>query len=383
MSNILFIGHSGYKGGAQYVLECVIKNICTKKKFREVHLVYPRTHGTNFRDMFKGFPVIIRPMYFFVSPVKLFYQLLIFILNIPSFFQIALYIIRNKIDIIYINSSVNLMPLTLALLLKRKTIFHIHENSNDLSRMTPTYTRWVYRLMLTNKHIHTIFVSNMSKDLWQKDLKIQFSKTQYTVLYSPIKSFSLKSNENKINKKVVLGFIGSITKEKNIDIILHAIKLIKNRNPQLNLSLLVCGDGPYRLKLHELATELNLSIELTIISAVDSVDDFFSKIDILVQPSINESWGLVALEAMIAKKPVIMTNRSGLHEFFLDKVDCFYFDPTHTEQLSRIIESIQSREIQKKLIENAYKKIIDYQFNDKFNHKIDEIIDMNKFNHLA
>jgi len=374
MSNILFISHSGYKGGAQYVLEYIVKHVCVNQNFRKIHLIYPRTHGTSFKNLFKGLPVIVKPIYFFVSPVKLYYQILMFFLNIPSFFQIALYIIQNKIDTIYINSSVNLMPLTLASILKRKTVFHIHENSNDLSRMTPTYTRWVYRWILTKKHIHTIFVSNTSKDLWEQDLKIKFNTTQYTVLYSPIKRFSLNSSENKIKSKVVLGFIGSITKEKNIDIILHAIKLIRNRNTQLNLSLLVCGDGPYRSELEELATGLNIKNELTIISAVDNVDLFFSQIDILVQPSINESWGLVALEAMIAQKPVIMTNRSGLKEFFLDEVDCLYFDPCNSEHLSEMIESIQSEDIQKKLVASAYKKILDYQFNDKFDRKIDELL---------
>ena len=374
MSNILFIGHSGYKGGAQYVLEHIVKHVCVNNTFKEVHLIYPKSHGKNYTNLFKGFRIIVRPTFFYVSSVKLFHQLLVFFLNIPSFFQIAQYVFRNKIDIIYINSSVNLMPLTLAFFLKRKTIFHIHENTNDLSRMTPAYTRWVYRWVLNKKNIHTIFVSNTSKYLWEQDLKIEFNKNQYTVLYSPIKNISIHQTEKLVNNKLVLGFVGSITKEKNIDIILQAIALIKARNSQLNFSVLVCGDGPYKNLLKELATNLKLINDFHIMSAVDDVDIFFSNIDILIQPSINESWGLVALEAMIAQKPVIMTNRSGLKEFFLHEVDCLYFDPCNYEHLSAMIEVVQSEDIQKKLVASAYKKIFDYQFNDKFDRKIDELL---------
>jgi len=177
-----------------------------------------------------------------------------------------------------------------------------------------------------------------------------------------------------VKDKLILGFVGSITKEKNIDIILQAIALIKSRNSQLNYSILICGDGPYKDTLQEMATELNLNDDFHIMSAVDNVDVFFSKIDILIQPSINESWGLVALEAMIAQKPVIMTNRSGLKELFWDKVDCLYFDPKNPKDLSLMIETIHSPDIQQKIVTNSYNKILNYQFNDKFNRKIDELL---------
>ena len=374
MNNILFISHSGYKGGAQYVLEYVVKHVCTSNNDKKVYLIYPKTHGSGFNDLFKGFSVKVKPVYFFVSPIKLSSQLLIFFLNIPSFFQIAGYILFHKIDIIYINSSVNLMPLTLAYILNRKTIFHIHENSNDLSRVTPKYTRWIYRLVFKNSNIHTLFVSNISKSSWEQDLNIKFNQSQYTILYSPVKSISFELEEKATYKKIALGFMGSITKEKNIDLLLRAIHLIQKRNPHFEFSILICGDGPYIVNIKELTNDLKLNDNVFFMSAVANVGIFFSKIDILVQPSINESWGLVALEAMIAKKPVLMTNRSGLRELFLDKIDCLYFDPTNSNQLSNMIESMQSRELQIKLSGNAYKKLMDYEFNDKFNHIIDKLL---------
>ena len=374
MKNILFIAHSGYKGGAQYVLEYVVRVVYATNAFQKTHLVYPKTHGNAFKNLFNESLITVKPMYFFVSPINFLYQILIFFLNIPSFFQIAAYVIRNKIDLIYINSSVNLMPLILAYLMKRKTIFHIHENSNDLLRMTPTYTRWIYRLAFRSNNIHTIFVSTTSKNLWEKDLDIGFKNSKYSILYSPIKQLKVHYTFNKSSSQVTLGFVGSITKEKNIDKVLHALSIIQTSKSNIKYNILICGDGPERKKLSELANDLNLSNQISFISSVDNVELFFSQIDILVNPSINESWGLVALEAMISQKPVIMTNRSGIKEFFLDQLDCLYFDPMYPHDLALKILLLESTDFRQRIVKNAFNKIENYNFNDVFDKKLKELL---------
>lgn len=374
MKNILFIAHSGYKGGAQYVLEYVVRFAFASNAFKQTHLIYPKTHGNALKDLFNDSSITIKPMYFFVSPINFLYQILVLFLNIPSFFQIAAYVIRKNIDVIYINSSVNLMPLTLACFLNRKTVFHVHENSNDLLRMTPAYTRWVYRLAFKRKNIHLIFVSNTSKSLWEKDLKIDFRNLNYSILYSPVKQLKIHTSSTKPTNTVTVGFIGSITKEKNIDKLIYALEKIQSLKSSIHYKMLICGDGPEKNKLIELTALLDLSERISFISSFDNVELFFSQIDILVNPSINESWGLVALEAMLAKKPVIMTNRSGIKEFFFDQLDCIYFDPLDPDELALKIISLESSEFRLNLVSNAFNKIEGYNFNSMFDRKLAEIL---------
>jgi glycosyltransferase involved in cell wall biosynthesis len=374
MKKILFFSHSGYRAGAESVLEYVLKLVSANNKSFRLYLTYPKTHGTSYGELFKHSSINVMPLYFFVSPIEFYYQILIFFLNIPAFFQIATFIIRRKIDLIYINSSLNLMPLTLACILRRKTIIHIHENSNDLFRVTPIFTRWIYRLAFKNENVHIFFVSYMSKNLWEKDLNIEFKNYQYSILYSPIKQLNVQPILNDFNNKIILGFLGSITTRKNINTLLYALDIIQSHKSNIDYSILICGNGPQKNTIIDLAKELRLSDKISFIPSTDNVELFFSKIDILVNPSINESWGLVALEAMISKKPLLMTTSCGINELFFDQQDCIYFDPNDPHDLASKIKLYESHEMRERIVNNAFAKIKEYDFNANFDKKVLELL---------
>lgn len=380
MNKILFVSHSGYTGGAQYVLDYLVEYTCSNQIFDKVHLVYPKTHGDDLKNRYDKQDIVIRSFYYFVSPPSIFYQILIFLMNIPSFFQLGYYIIKNNISVVYINSSVNLMPLTLAFILKRKTFFHIHENSNDLVRVTPTYTRFVYRCLLSKKNVHTIFVSQTSMILWERDLKIKFDISNASIIYSPVKNISHTNIANEIlQKEFIYGYLGSITREKNIENILHAFKIfLSTQNITKPFKFVICGDGPYTEKLKDMVEKMGLVGFVNFEPSVKDSSVFYSKIDVLIQSSLNESWGLVAIEAMICKKPVIMTNQSGLTELFTDNIDCLFFNPIDANELANKISLISNTDLLNKLVDNAYSKVIQYDFTETFNKSMNMLLTSSK-----
>jgi glycosyltransferase involved in cell wall biosynthesis len=375
MKNILFISHSGYNGGAQTVLKELVCSLSGYNIFKHIFFIYPRSHGVGLSIIFKSYRVLVNRVYYFVSPPKLFFQILIFFLNIPAFLYLGIYIIVKKVDVIYINSSVNLMPLILSSLLRKKTIFHIHESSNDLIRMTPTYTNWIYKILLFSVNIHTIFVSHNSKNLWEKDLNVKFNNINSSVIYSPIKQINLvdSSYKNNINE-LTIGFLGSISVEKNIEIIFHALALLKIKDENQHYNFIICGEGQHILNLKKLALKLKIEHLISYNYPSNDVSIFFSKIDLLIQPSLNESWGLVAIEAMISKKPVIMTNRSGLIDIFEDNMHCLYFDPNDAVALSSKISLLSNEDLRKNLAITAYEKAVSSNFNDSFYKKVTNLI---------
>jgi glycosyltransferase involved in cell wall biosynthesis len=267
------------------------------------------------------------------------------------------------------------MPLVLSYLLRKKIIFHIHESSNDLIRMTPSYTSWIYKLILFKKSIHTIFVSNSSKNLWEKDLKVKFNNINSSVIYSPIKNISIVNSPKKNNSNVLaIGFLGSISSLKNIEIVFHALYQLKKEDAKFKFSFIICGDGNNIGNLKQLSNYLNIDDCVFYESISNDVSIFFSKIDVLIQPSLNESWGLVAIESMISKKPVIMTNRSGLMDIFEDNIHCLYFDPTDAGDLSSKISLITNEQVRQKLVVSAYAKVISSNFNESFYEKVTKLI---------
>lgn len=375
MKKILFISHSGYNGGAQTVLKELVCSLSGNSILKDIFFIYPRSHGIDLLNNFKPYRVLVNRVYFFVSPPRIFFQILIFILNIPAFFYLGIYIIVKQINVIYINSSVNLMPLVLSYLLRKKIIFHIHESSNDLIRMTPSYISWIYKLILFKKNIHTIFVSNSSKNLWEKDLKVKFNNINSSVIYSPIKNISIVNSPKKNNSNVLaIGFLGSISTLKNIEIVFQALYQLKKEDAKFKFSFIICGDGNNIGSLKQLSSYLNIDDCVFYESISNDVSIFFSKIDVLIQPSLNESWGLVAIESMISKKPVIMTNRSGLMDIFEDNIHCLYFDPTDAGDLSSKISLITNEQVRQKLVVSAYAKVISSNFNESFYEKVTKLI---------
>jgi N-acetyl-alpha-D-glucosaminyl L-malate synthase BshA len=82
--------------------------------------------------------------------------------------------------------------------------------------------------------------------------------------------------------------------------------------------LVLVGDGPERPVAIETAERLGVSDHVVFLGKLDSVAELLARADLLLLPSEQESFGLVALEAMSSGVPVIGTAGSGLTEVVED-----------------------------------------------------------------
>jgi len=109
-------------------------------------------------------------------------------------------------------------------------------------------------------------------------------------------------------------FVGRLSKQKNLGVLLQALSMTKR-----NVYLDVIGDGEERVKLTELITSYGLT-NVTIYGRKgrDEVREFYKTCDVLIMPSLYEAQPLVLLEAMAAGLPVIGTNVIGVGEHIKD-----------------------------------------------------------------
>jgi len=104
-------------------------------------------------------------------------------------------------------------------------------------------------------------------------------------------------------------FVGRLMKEKNVDVLIKAISLVKKEVP--DIKCIIIGDGPERRRLENLANDfkINKNIKFTgFLEDYDEVISYEKSSKVFVLPSIREGFGIVALEANACGLPVVTVN---------------------------------------------------------------------------
>jgi len=117
----------------------------------------------------------------------------------------------------------------------------------------------------------------------------------------------------KAGKHMTIVFIGRLIPEKGCQVLLGALGILKQKNYPFRA--VICGDGPYRSSLINLADKYDIrnDVDFTGTRTGEALVETLQQADIAVVPSlIDEPFGLSAAEAMACELPVIASNVGGL-----------------------------------------------------------------------
>ena len=117
---------------------------------------------------------------------------------------------------------------------------------------------------------------------------------------------------NGENSNYKIGTIGRLVPQKDYSTVLNAFSNVLKSAP--NTDLYVVGEGYLQKYLIELSKSLGISTKVHWLGKTEYIKEFLSKIDLFILPSKYEGFGLVLLEAMVAKKPIIAANNSAIPE---------------------------------------------------------------------
>lgn len=118
----------------------------------------------------------------------------------------------------------------------------------------------------------------------------------------------LNLNENDF----IFGTIGRIVPQKDYPTLLRAFSIV-SRNKQ-SCKLIVIGDGSLRDEMQKLSMELGISEKVVWLGRTDRIIESLKLLNCFVLTSRYEGFGLVLLEAMSAKIPIVASNVSAIPE---------------------------------------------------------------------
>lgn len=130
--------------------------------------------------------------------------------------------------------------------------------------------------------------------------------------------------------------------KKNIDGLLRAYALYAARAPA-GRDLVVCGDGPERERLHQLARALGIEQRIRWPGFVQypELPAYYGLADAFVLASTTEPWGLVVNEAMACSLPVLVSDRCGCApDLVRTGENGFTFDPRNVEAIADALARI-------------------------------------------
>ncbi|HEY8391438.1 MAG TPA: glycosyltransferase family 4 protein [Capillibacterium sp.] len=112
----------------------------------------------------------------------------------------------------------------------------------------------------------------------------------------------------------IVFYVGRLVFEKGLDLLLDAAPRILARREKVKF--IIAGKGPYAEHLHKRARQLGLYHKFYFTGYLDDAtrNALFQAADVAVFPSFYEPFGIVALEAMAAGTPVVVTDTGGLGE---------------------------------------------------------------------
>jgi glycosyltransferase involved in cell wall biosynthesis len=157
-------------------------------------------------------------------------------------------------------------------------------------------------------------------------------------------------------EKTVL-FVGRLVHEKGAHVLVNAVPKVLER---VDAKFIIVGNGYMKDRLSDLARRMGLAHKVMFTGFVD--DETLRKLqvcaDVSVVPSLFEPFGIVALEAMAAGSPVVVSDAGGLSEIVNHEVDGVKVYPGDPDSLSWGITRVLTDEgLANRLRANAYKRV--------------------------
>lgn len=278
---------------------------------------------------------------------------------------------KEKIDIIHSNAIAGPAGAWISYLSSKKHIMLLHDiysvdpnfwkewkKQKGNSGLNALLGRLLEKIYKNSKYaaIHT--VSEASRD----DL-IKFGvKKPIYVIHNAI---PIKEAEAVKTNPYQFVYVGRLVFYKNIQVVIRALKLVKEKFPKINL--IIIGKGPYRNDLEKLVEQYGIQNNVTFKGHVseDEKNKLLAESQALVFPSLFEGFGLVILEAFMQKKPALVSDIRPFSDILEHQKTGLIISSKDEKKWAEALEKIISDPVNASNMGEAGRRIVEEKYNLK------------------
>jgi len=287
--------------------------------------------------------------------------------------KIRQYLHDEKIQIVHSHGyRSNLQGRLACALTRARNIATVHVSLYDYID-TPLLTRRFYLLIekmtsfLVSKYI---CISTAMKDDFRKmgirreKLLVIHNGVDLAVFHPRTANEALSRSLGIQGNCPVIGTVGRmVTEKKQIDL-MEALSLLQERWP--TLQCLFIGTGPLLGRLEHQAEQLGVAGKCLFPGVRTDIAEFYPLLDVFILPSRREPFGLVLLEAMASKVPVIATAAGGPLDIIQSGSNGLLVPPSNPRELAAGIDFLLSNPDRAKVVaQQGYETVRkDYRIQD-------------------
>ncbi len=157
----------------------------------------------------------------------------------------------------------------------------------------------------------------------------------------------------------IVFYVGRLVREKGLHTLVEAVPRVLAVYPQAKF--VIAGTGPMAGELRHRAGELGVTPKILFTGFIsdEDRDRLYKLADCAVFPSLYEPFGIVALEAMAAKTPVVVSEVGGLREVVEHGQTGVTVYPDNPDSLAwGILHTLQHPEWAEARVKNAYQRVL-------------------------
>jgi glycosyltransferase involved in cell wall biosynthesis len=147
-------------------------------------------------------------------------------------------------------------------------------------------------------------------------------------------------------------YVGYLNERKGVRHLIKAFRFVHQRMPHARL--LLAGAGDLQGELERLASEMGNAVHFLGFCEPELLPEIYAEADVFVLPSLEDTFGVVAAEALASGLPLIVSPYAGISSHLEHERNAFIIEPTQHEALAEAMQGLLAdKALAKRFVEES------------------------------